>query len=127
VIAAIVLLATLIIWPAFGLLPSIPPFTPDNIDALALGAFPDPWFFFSHGGAVWRPLTYSTLWVQYELGDLDVTAFLTFNVVMWITCALLVYAVVYFHTRLIWAAAPAALVMLTDERLFSPVVWFLER
>lgn len=127
VIAAIALVAVLIIWPAFGLLPSIPPFTPDNIDALALGAFDDPWFFFTHGGAVWRPVTYSTLWAQYELGGLDITAFVSFNVLLWIVCASLVYALVYVHTGLIFAAAPAALVMLTDDRLFSSLVWFIER
>ena len=127
VIAAIVLLAALIVWPALGFPPSIPPFAPDNIDALSLGAFHEPWFFFTHGGAVWRPLTYSTLWAQYELGGLDISAFVSFNVLLWVACASLVYAVVYSQTRLILAAAPAALVMLTDERVFSPLVWFIER
>ena len=126
-IAAILLLAALIVWPPFGFPPSIPPFAPDNIDALSLGAFNDPWFFLSHGGAVWRPVTYSTLWAQYQLGGLDISAFVTFNVLLWIACASLVYAHVYFHTRLIFAAAPAALVMLTDERVFTPLVWFIER
>ena len=126
-IAAIVLLAALIVLPPFGFPPSIPPFTPDNIDALSLGAFHDPWFFLTHGGAVWRPLTYSTLWAQYELGGLDIGAFVSFNVLLWVACASLVYTLVYFHTRLIWAAAPAALVMLTDDRVFSALVWFIER
>ena len=127
VIAALFLLAALIVLPPFGFPPTIPPFAPDNIDALSLGAFNDPWFFFSHGGAVWRPLTYSTLWGQYELGGLDISAFVSFNVLLWVACASLVYATVYFHTRLILAAAPAALVMLTDDRSFTALVWFIER
>jgi hypothetical protein len=127
VIAALVLLAALIVLPPFGFPPSIRPFAPDNVDALSLGAFHEPWFFLTHGGAVWRPLTYSTLWAQYELGGLDIAAFVSFNVLLWIACASLVYAVVYSQTRLIVAAAPAALVMLTDDRLFSPLVWFIER
>lgn len=126
-IAALVLLAALIVLPPFGFPPSIRPFAPDNVDALSLGAFHEPWFFLTHGGAVWRPLTYSTLWAQYELGGLDIAAFVSFNVLLWIACAALVYAVVYSETRLIVAAAPAALVMLTDDRLFSPLVWFIER
>ena len=127
VIAALLLLAALIVLPPFGFPPSIPPFAPDNIDALSLGAFHEPWFFFTHGGAVWRPLTYSTLWAQYELGGLDIAAFVSFNVLLWVACASLVYAVVYSQTRLLLAAAPAALVMLTDDRVFSPLVWFIER
>jgi hypothetical protein len=127
VIAGIVLLALLIVWPPFGFPPSIPPFAADNIDALSLGAFPDPWFFFSHGGAVWRPITYSTLWIQYELGGLNIGAFVAVNVALWVTCAALVYAVVYSHTRAILAAAPVALVLLTDDRFFTPLVWFIER
>ena len=127
VFAGIVLLAALIVWQPLGIPPSIPPFAPDNIDALALGAFHDPWFFLTNGGAVWRPLNYSTLWAQYQMGGLDVDAFVGFNALLWIACASLVYALVYFHTRLIWAAAPAALVMVTDERVFSPLVWIIER
>src|SRR5687767_4809059 len=119
-------LAALIIWPAFGFPPSIPPFGVDNVYALELGAYTDPASSFNSAEQVWRPITYSTLWAQYEISELDLSAFFSVNIVLWIVCASLVYALVYFHTRLVLAAAAAAFITLTDERAFSPLILIIE-
>lgn len=120
-------LAALIVWPAFGFPPSIPPFGVDNVYALELGAYSDPASFFSSADQVWRPITYSTLWAQYEISELDLSAFFSVNIVLWIVCASLVYALVYLHTQVVLVAAAAAFITLTDERTFSPLVLIIER
>jgi len=120
-------LAALVVWPAFGFPPSIPPFGVDNVYALELGAYTDPASFFNSAEQVWRPITYSTLWAQYEISELDLSAFFSVNIVLWVVLASLVYALVYFHTHLVLAAAAAALITLTDERAFSPLILIIER
>jgi hypothetical protein len=126
-IGALILVAVLIVQPAFGWPPSLPPFGPDNVYALELGAYSDPGTFFGTADQVWRPITYSSLWVQYEISGLDVSAFFSPNIVLWIACAGLIYALVYMHTRLVLAAAAAALITLTDDRMFSPLALIIER
>jgi hypothetical protein len=126
-IAVLCGLAALIFWPAFGFLPYFPPFGPDNIYALHLGAYSDPGSFFTGAEQVWRPITYSSLWAQYEISGLDVEAFFSVNVVLWIVVASLVYLLVYVHTHLLLAAAAAALITLTDARTFSPLILIIER
>jgi hypothetical protein len=126
-IAALGVLGALIVWPAFGFPPSIPPFGPDNVYALHLGAYSDPASFFNDAEQVWRPVTYSTLWAQYQISGLDVSAFFGANIVLWIVGASLVYVVVYVHTHLALAAAAAAFITLTDARTFSPLILIIER
>ncbi len=125
-IGALSVLGALIFWPAFGFPPSIPPFGPDNVYALELGAYDDPTAFFT-ADQVWRPVTYSTLWAQYQISELDISAFFGVNIVLWLACASLVYGLVYAHTGLLFAAAAAGLITLTDERMFSPLVLIIER
>jgi hypothetical protein len=117
----------LIAWPAFGFPPSIPPFGPDNVFALELGTYSDPGLFFSSAEQVWRPLTYTTLWAQYQLSGLEIWPYFAVNIVLWIVCAALVYALVYVHTGLVLAAAAAAFITLTDDRVFSALVLIIER
>ena len=126
-IAALSVLAAFIAWPAFGFPPSLPPFGPDNVFALELGTYADPGIFFSSAEQVWRPLTYSSLWAQYQISGLDLGAFFGVNIVLWIACAAVVYALVYAHTHLVLAAAAAAFITLTDDRMFSPLVLIIER
>jgi hypothetical protein len=126
-IAVLCGLAALIVWPAFGFPPSIPPYGPDNVYALHLGAYSDPGSFFTGADQVWRPITYSTLWAQYETTGLDVDAFFSVNILLWIVCAALVYVLVYVHTHLVLGAAAAALITLTDARTFSPLILIIER
>jgi hypothetical protein len=127
VIAALGVVAVLIAWPAFGFPPSIPPFGPDNVFALELSTQSDPTVFFSSAEQVWRPVTYSTLWAQYQVSGLDISAFFSVNIVLWILCAALVYVLVYTHTQLVLAAAAAAFFTLTDERMFPPLILIIER
>ncbi len=126
-IVGLSVLAALIVWPAFDWPPSLPPFGPDNVYALELGAYSDPWSFFSTAEQVWRPVTYSSLWAQYEISGLDISAFFSVNIVLWIACASLVYALVYMHTQLVLGAVAAAFITLTDPRTFSPLLLIIER
>ncbi len=126
-IVALCVLAALIVWPAFGFPPEIPPLGVDNVFALELGAYSDPGPFFSSAEQVWRPLTYTSLWIQYQVSGLDISPYFAFNIVLWIACAALVYALIYMHTRLVLAAAAAAFITLTDDRMFSALVLIIER
>jgi hypothetical protein len=126
-ITALCALGALIVGPAFGFPPSFPPFGPDNVFALELGAYSDPGPFFSSAEQVWRPLTYTSLWAQYQVSGLDISPYFAVNIVLWIACAALVYALVYTHTRLALAAAAAAFITLTDDRMFSALILIIER
>jgi hypothetical protein len=126
-IAALSVLGVLIVLPAFGFPPEIPPFGPDNVFALELGTYSDPGFFFSNAEQVWRPVAYSTVWAQYQASGLDISAYFAVNIVLWVVCAALVYALVHVHTHLALAAAAAAFITLTDDRMFSALVLIIER
>lgn len=126
-VALILALGALIAWPAFGFPPTFPPFAADNVDALALSTRSDPTVFFTHAGEVWRPVSYFTLWAQYQLAGLDIGGFFGVNILLWGLCALFVYLLAYVHTGLVLAAAGAGLMTLTDGRFFTPLVWIVER
>ncbi len=126
-VGALSALTTLTLLPAVGFPPYIRPYSADNIWALSLGADSIDSYFTDPPAGIYRPLGYLTLWAQYHIGGLDPTAYFAVNIVLWIGCGCVVYALGYTVGRSQLAAAAAAGVMLIDDRGMTAIVWIPER
>jgi hypothetical protein len=76
----------------------------------------------------WRPLPYQSIWLEYRWWNIDhVAAYFVVNLLIWTTCAWLIYLIVdrILSSRIV-ALFTAALV-LTDSRPVYALLWIVER
>lgn len=117
-----------VLLPVLGWPPFIPPFNQDNLDALRIAAREDPSFFIEGTqNFVYRPLTYTSLWVQTEVFGLRPSVLFSTNLVIWWGCALVLYGLVRTHVRSSLVALVAGVALLTDHRVETALVWIIER
>jgi len=127
VVAVLALVAAWIALPVFDVPPFIYPFNYDNVDALQLAMSYSPDTFFTNAGQVYRPFTYFSLWLQHEISGFTLSAFYSLNLFLWLACAVVAYLLVFVNTASWMAAGAAALLLLTDDRFFTALVWLIER
>ena len=127
VVGALVALTVLVLLLAVGFPPFTRPYHPDNIWALSLGANPIDGYFTDPPDGIYRPLTYLTLWAQYQIGGFDPSAYFGFNIALWIACGCVVYVLGYALGRSQLAAGVAAGLLLIDDRGMTAIVWIPER
>jgi hypothetical protein len=76
----------------------------------------------------WRPLTYATIWVQFQWSRLDhVALYHAVNLALWTACAWLVWDLVRHVTRSRVAGLVAAVLVLTDVRAITAQTLIVER
>jgi hypothetical protein len=126
-VGVLVALTALTLLPAVGFPPSIPPYNHDNLFALAVGAEPIDSYFTGPSHGAYRPITYVALWTQYQISGVDPVAYFGANMVLWIACGCVVYALGYALGHSLLAACAAAGLMLVDERAMTAIVWIIER
>ena len=127
VVATLVALTALVVLPAAGLPPFPHPYNGDNIWALSLGADSIDSYFTDPPDGIYRPVAYLTLWAQYQVGGLDPSPYFAVNIVLWIACGGVVYALGNTLGRSWLAAGVMAGLMLVDERGMTAIVWVPER
>jgi hypothetical protein len=120
--AAVILLAT---WFVYGRLFDIAPFSGDNIRILFWAAHAPASAVMQADPAVypeWRPIAYLTVWLQYDWLQLDhLQIFYGINLLIWIGCALLIFASVRRLTSAVVPAAIAAVLVFSDWRAVGPL------
>jgi hypothetical protein len=126
-VGALIALTAITLLPAVGFPPSIPPYNPDNLFALSVGTHSVDSYFTGAAAGAYRPVTYLALWAQYHVNGVDPGAYFAVNMVLWIACGCMVYALGYGLGRSHLAAAIAAGLMLIDERAMAAIVWIIER
>jgi hypothetical protein len=114
------------------------PFELDNVAALSLAHRSNPLTFFA-GGTHWtytdvhgalpeyRPLAFVTVWVQEEVAGVHGVQYFAVGLVLLAAYASAVYGLVYACVSSRLAALVAAGALVIDYRVFTAVVWILER
>lgn len=117
-----------VLLPVLGWPPYMPPLSGDNLDSLSIATSSDPEFFI-HGARsfVYRPVTYSSLWVENEVFGLHPSVFFSTNLLIWLGCAVVLYGIARTHVRSSLVALVAAVALLTDHRIDTALVWMIER
>jgi hypothetical protein len=83
----------------------------------------DPWIF-----PEWRPLAFFTVWVEYRLLQLaGVPVHFLVNLLLWTSCAWLVYRIVHQLTAHHGAAFLAGMFLYFDRRSSEALTWIVER
>lgn len=76
----------------------------------------------------WRPLAFLTIWLEHQFVQLRVVAVHHFvNILIWVTCAWLVYRLVDELASDRAAGLLAGALVLTDQRSHQAVAWIVER
>lgn len=76
----------------------------------------------------WRPLAYQTIWLEHSIIQLRQVGLHHFvNLLLWVTCAWLVYRLVdELASSRAWAFTVAAL-LVVDSRAAESLIWIVER
>ena len=125
--AALVITGFAVLWPALTVYPTFV----DNVVSLSVAERDSAWAFWHDGvfsfQPTYRPLPYTTLWLQAQLLDLHVWTYHLVNVVIWIACGCLLYAIVRRLSGFRLIAFGIALAVLFDERAEWNLWVILER
>jgi hypothetical protein len=122
-LAGLVLLAVLAFQPAL----QTRPFGTDNLGALSWAASAEALSFLRGHPLLypeWRPLTYLTIWLQYQLVGLDaIQTWFLVNILLWALSAYAVYACVLALTGSTPSAMLVAVATLVDSRGMEDLGW----
>jgi len=76
----------------------------------------------------WRPLSYATLWLQYQWAGLDrLWSYYAVNLLIWAGCGWMAYRVVLALVNSVAGGLTAAVLVLTSTQLIGSLVLIMER
>lgn len=124
-IALITIVGFVIFWPILSVRPTFQ----DNVVSLTLAGRDDPWSFW-HGPVfsfqpTYRPFGFTLLWLQGQVADFHVWTYYLVNIVIWVACGCLLYAIVRHVSGSRVAALLAALLAISDRRT-DWMLWVIE-
>jgi len=115
----------------FGFYLYFRPFGADNLISLSLGATPSIFTFFTNSLVnylpIYRPISISTIWIQYHLVGVAPISYAIVNTVFWVGCSFLLYLLVHHYTKSRLVSILVAILMLVDIRSASALYWIIER
>lgn len=115
----------------FGYYQGYKPFGPDDLWALSQGAKTNPSAFFSASLEdylpMYRPITYLTVWLQYQIVGINPDPYYLTNIFIYIGCVLVLYFTVYDITSSRFSSAIASIFLLVDIRASTALFWIGER
>ncbi len=125
VLAGLLLAGLTAFWPVLG----ARPFYLDNVISLTLAERSSPWPFWTHTFVTYqptyRPFAFTVLWLQGQISGLHATPYYLFNILVWVACAWVVYAIVYALIRSKPVSGLVALAVLFDLRA-TTLLWTIE-
>jgi len=116
---------------AFHFFQNYKPFGPDDLMILSLAARPDPGGFFTESLTsflpMYRPITYVLIWIQYQFAGLNPAPYYIVNILIFVSCSIVLYFLVYKITSSRLASITASLLFLVEIRAASALYWIGER
>ena len=123
--ALLAVIGFVMFWPMLSVRPTFH----DNVVSLTLATRDSPWSFW-HGPVfsfqpTYRPFAFTVLWLQGQVSDFHIWTYYFVNILIWIACGWLVYAIVRNVSGSRVAAFLSALLVLADRRS-DWVLWVIE-
>jgi hypothetical protein len=127
VAALLAMVALILYWPIFGILP----LDGDNLYVLGWADAAPATDLLRLDPAIypeWRPLAYLTVWLEHRMVRLRAVGIHHgVNLALWIACCWLVYRIVQRLTASRFAAVVAAILLVIDPRAMTMMVWIIGR